>query len=102
MPVISKKKERRYKKDFKNIEEETEEVAKFWINLIHFIIGIVIIGLFSYWCYLIQDLFKQTEAENVEAVTLDIGKTDTIFHLIVLMFFIYIIFLSRNSLDFTA
>lgn len=90
------------KKSIRKVESETKETISYIFNLIHVFIALGIIGLFSYWCYLVNDIYEKTEASDPEAVAISTAKANTIFHGIVLLFFIYFIFLARDSLRFIA
>lgn len=90
------------KKEINEVEVETVQKVNSLLNFLHIFFAAIIIGLFSYWCYLINDIYQKTEASDIEAVTLDIAKSETIFHAIVLVFFLYFIFLARDNLKFMA
>lgn len=90
------------KKEISEAETETKNTIRIILNWLHIFFAGIIIGLFSYWCYLVNDIYEKTLASDIEAVTLDIAKANTIFHAIVLVFFLYFIFLARNNLNFIA
>ena len=108
MPSFSVKKQlRKVKKVEKRTVKESKKDFKLLMNITHIVLILALLGLFGYWCYLISDIIGALEDDdNIEdqaaQVSLDVAQATTIFHGMVLVFFVYFIFLFRDKINFIA